>query len=330
MKTALVTGITGQDGQYVAEFLHEKDYRVVGLLHGQANPKEQGILDTLPFVELVGGDLTDLSSLIAAVESTQPDEVYNLGAISFVALSFKQPELTANVTGLGVLRMLEAIRVVGGSDNPIRFYQASSSEMFGKVRESPQTESTPFHPRSPYGVAKVFGHFTTLNYRESYGLYACSGICFNHESPRRGLEFVTRKVTNAVARIKLGLQDELVLGNMEAQRDWGYAGDYAAAMWAMLQQPDPDDYVVATGETHSVREMVALAFQAAGIDEWETYVRSDERFIRPAEVDYLVGDATKAREVLGWKPEVSFEELIRMMVASDLELVRSEPPPRGP
>lgn len=324
MKTALVTGITGQDGHYMATLLHEKGYRVVGLIHGQANPKEQRIQETLPFVELVGGDLADLSSLISAVEMTQPDEVYNLGAISFVALSFKQPELTANLTGLGVLRMLEAIRVVGGPESPIRFYQASSSEMFGKVRESPQTETTPFHPRSPYGVAKVFGHFMTVNYREAYGLYACSGICFNHESPHRGLEFVTRKVTNAVARIKVGLQKELVMGNLDAQRDWGFAGDSVKAMWLMLQQDAPDDYVVATGETHSVEEFVRLAFQAVGIENWRDYVRTDQRFIRPAEVDYLVGDATKSARVLGWKPEVSFEDLIAMMVEADLNRAQAE------
>ncbi|MEX0833625.1 MAG: GDP-mannose 4,6-dehydratase [Actinomycetota bacterium] len=325
MKRALVTGITGQDGQYLAEYLNSREYEVFGLLHGQANPKADVIRSTFPFVELIGGDLADLSSLIAAVETVQPDEVYNMGAISFVALSFKQPELTSNVTGLGVLRLLEAIRVVGGMENnPIRFYQASSSEMFGQVRESPQTEKTPFHPRSPYGVAKVFGHHTTVNYRESYGLYAVSGICFNHESPRRGLEFVTRKVTNGVARIKFGLQTELVMGNLDAQRDWGFAGDYAAAMWLSLQQPQADDYVVATGETHSVREMIEAAFRAAGIEDWETYIRVDDRYKRPADVEYLVGDATKARDVLGWKPQVSFEELMTMMVEADLELVQKE------
>lgn len=323
MRTALITGITGQDGQYLAEVLHGEGYKVYGLIKGQRNPKAETITTELPFVELVEGDLQDLSSLIAAVEYTQPDEVYNLGAISFVALSFKQAELTANITGLGVLRLLEAIRLVGGQDNPIRFYQASSSEMFGKVRETPQTELTPLHPRSPYGSAKVFGHHTTVNYRESYGIYACSGILFNHESPRRGIEFVTRKVTNAVARIKLGLQDHVALGNLDAKRDWGYAGDYVRAMWMMLQQPEPDDYVVATGETHEVREFVQLAFAAAGIDDWERYVRIDPRFFRPAEVDLLVGDAAKAREVLGWKPEVTFSELVEMMVAHDLALEES-------
>jgi GDPmannose 4,6-dehydratase len=321
--SALITGITGQDGQYLAEFLHTMDYKVYGLVKGQSNPKAVTIQRDLPFVEMVSGDLQDLPSLIAALEYTQPDEVYNLGAISFVALSFKQAELTANVTGLGVLRMLEAIRLVGGKGSPIRFYQASSSEMFGKVRETPQTELTAFYPRSPYGTAKVFGHHTTVNYRESYDMYACSGILFNHESPRRGIEFVTRKVTNAVARIKLGLQTELVLGDMSPKRDWGFAGDYVKAMWAMLQQDEPDDYVIATGETHQVREMVELSFEAAGIDDWQSYVRQDERFMRPAEVDLLVGDCSKAREKLGWAPEVRFDELIRMMVDNDIELESS-------
>jgi GDPmannose 4,6-dehydratase len=325
MPRALITGITGQDGQYLAELLHEKGYEVSGLLQGQAHPMESTLRETLPFAELIEGDLQDLSSLIATIELTQPDEVYNLGAISFVALSFRQPDLTANVTGLGVLRLLEAVRLVGGSENnPIRFYQASSSEMFGKVRTSPQNEDTPFHPRSPYGVAKVFGHHITVNYREAYDLFACSGICFNHESPRRGLEFVTRKVTNGVAKIKLGLQKELVLGNLDTRRDWGFAGDYVRAMWLALQQPDPDDYVVATGETHSVREMVDLAFRIGGIDDWESYVRSDERYMRPADVQELVGDAAKAQEVLGWKPEVGFEELIEMMIEADMSLVRRQ------
>ena len=275
----------------------------------------------MPFVELVPGDLADLPSLVAALQIAQPDEVYNLGAISFVALSFSQAELTANTTGLGVLRMLEAIRMVGGvQDNPIRFYQASSSEMFGKVRESPQTELTPFHPRSPYGCAKVFGHDITVNYRESYGMYACSGILFNHEGPRRGIEFVTRKVTNAVARIKLGLQHELVLGTMDTKRDWGYAGDYVRAMWLMLQQDEPDDYVVATGETHTVQEFVERAFAEAGIDDWQRYVRQDQKFYRPAEVDLLIGDASKARDKLGWVPEVDFPTLVKMMVDHDMKV----------
>ena len=320
MKIALITGITGQDGQYLAEVLHGEGYKIYGLLKGQRNPRAELISSQFPYVELVEGDLQDLSSLIAVLEYTQPDEVYNLGAISFVALSFKQAELTANITGLGVLRLLEAIRLVGGQNNPIRFYQASSSEMFGKVRETPQTELTPLHPRSPYGSAKVFGHHTTVNYRESYGLYTCSGILFNHESPRRGIEFVTRKVTNAVARISLGLQDHVSLGNLEAKRDWGFAGDYVKAMYLMLQQDEPDDFVVATGETHAVSEFVQLAFEAAGLDDWERYVKIDPRFFRPAEVDLLVGDASKAKEQLGWEPEVSFRDLVTMMVDHDLEL----------
>jgi GDPmannose 4,6-dehydratase len=320
MPRALITGITGQDGRYLAQLLVAKGYDVFGLVRGQANPKIQMVQEETPELELIEGDLQDLSSLIAAVEQVQPDEVYNLGAISFVALSFRQPELTADITGLGVLRMLEAIRVVGGSDdNRIRFYQASSSEMFGKVRETPQTERTPFHPRSPYGVAKVFGHDITVNYRESYGLHASSGILMNHESPRRGLEFVTRKVSNGVARIKLGLQDKITLGNLDASRDWGFAGDYVEAMWRMLQQDEPDDYVVATGETHTIRELLHLAFAAAGYDDWEAFVDKDPRFERPSEVDLLIGDATKAREILGWKPTVGFQELVQMMVESDLE-----------
>src|SRR5262245_47457464 len=262
MPCALITGITGQDGQFLAELLHEKGYQVFGLIKGQNNPKGDLIQAELPFVELVPGDLQDLPSLVTALEYTQPNEVYNLAGISFVALSFRQAELTANVTGLGVLRMLEAIRMVGGTqNNPIHFYQASSSEMFGKVRETPQTEQTPFHPRSPYGAAKVFGHYTTVNYREAYGIHASSGILFNHEGPKRGLEFVTRKVTNAVARIKLGLQESITLGDLDPKRDWGYAGDYVEAMWMMLQQEEPDDYVVATGETHSIRDLPDLAFR---------------------------------------------------------------------
>ncbi len=322
MQRALITGITGQDGRFLADFLHEQGYAVYGLLKGQANPRAETVLRDHPWVELVEGDLTDLASLVRAVEVAGPDEVYNLAAISFVAISFQQAELTANVTGTGVLRMLEAIRMVGGAqNNPIRFYQASSSEMFGKVRETPQTEKTPFHPRSPYGCAKVYGHDITVNYRESYGLFACSGILFNHESERRGLEFVTRKITNAVARIKAGLQDDLALGNLDPRRDWGYAGDYVKAMWLMLQQDEPDDYVVATGETHEVREFVAKAFAHAGIDDWRRYVRIDSRFFRPAEVDLLVGDATRAEDSLGWKREVGFDELVARMVDHDLKVV---------
>jgi GDPmannose 4,6-dehydratase len=321
MRRALITGITGQDGQHLAEFLHTQGYDVYGMAKGQNNPRVAQVTAELPFVEIVSGDLADLPSLIQCVERVQPDEVYNLAAISFVALSFTQAELTANITGLGVLRMLEAIRLVGGNRaNPIRFYQASSSEMFGKVRETPQTERTPFHPRSPYGCAKVFGHDIVVNYRESYGMYACSGILFNHEGPRRGLEFVTRKVSNAAARIRLGLQSELVMGTLDTKRDWGYAGDYVKAMWLMLQQDEPDDYVVATGETHSVREFVEKAFAEVGIDDWARYVRHDDRFMRPAEVDLLIGDATKAREKLGWKPEMDFDGLVKLMVEHDLRL----------
>ncbi|MSX81123.1 MAG: NAD-dependent epimerase/dehydratase family protein, partial [Actinobacteria bacterium] len=301
--------------------LNTKGYEVFGLVKGQANPKAELIQNEFPFVELVSGDLTDLPSLIKAVEHSQPDEVYNLGAVSFVAMSFTQAELTANVTGLGVLRMLDAVRIVGGhSGNRIRFYQASSSEMFGKVRENPQTERTPFHPRSPYGCAKVFGHDITVNYRESYDMYACSGILFNHEGPRRGLEFVTRKVSQAAARIKLGLQDSIVMGTLDSKRDWGYAGDYVKAMWLMLQQDEPDDYVVATGETHSVAEFVERAFAEVGISNWQDYVQQDPKFYRPAEVDLLIGDATKAREKLGWEPEVDFPTLVRLMVQNDLRI----------
>jgi GDPmannose 4,6-dehydratase len=303
----------------MSEFLASKGYQVFGLVRGQNNPKARIVLEENPALELVEGDLRDLSSLIAAVEQVQPDEVYNLGAMSFVALSFRQPELTADITGLGVLRTLEAIRIVGGTqDNPMRFYQASSSEMFGKVRETPQTEQTPFHPRSPYGVAKVFGHDMTVNYRESYGIHASSGICFNHEGPRRGLEFVTRKITNGVARIKLGLQNSISLGNLDSARDWGYAGDYVEAMWLMVQQDEPDDYVIATGETHTIREFLDVAFRCAGLDDWAPFVTRDSRFMRPAEVDLLMGDPGKACTKLGWQRQVMFEELVRSMYEHDL------------
>jgi GDPmannose 4,6-dehydratase len=320
VKRALITGITGQDGRHLSQFLTAKGYQVFGLVRGQNNPKTDLIQAENPALEVVEGDLRDLSSLIAIVEQVQPDEVYNLGAISFVQLSFKQAELTAEITGLGVLRMLEAVRIVGGSENnPIRFYQASSSEMFGKVRETPQTETTGFHPRSPYGVAKVFGHYTTLNYREAYGIHASSGILFNHEGPKRGLEFVTRKVTNAVARIRLGLQDSISLGDIDPKRDWGYAGDYVEAMWMMLQQDQPDDYVIATGQTHSVRDLLDVAFRLADIEDWSRYVKQDPRFYRPSEVNLLIGDASKAKAKLGWQPKVSFEELVQMMYESDLK-----------
>jgi GDPmannose 4,6-dehydratase len=320
MKRALITGVTGQDGRHLSEFLTGKGYQVFGLIRGQNNPKAELIMAENPALEMVDGDLRDLSSLIAVVEQVQPDEVYNLGAISFVQLSFKQAELTAEITGLGVLRMLEAVRIVGGTqNNPIRFYQASSSEMFGKVHETPQTENTPFHPRSPYGVAKVFGHYTTMNYREAYGIHASSGILFNHEGPRRGHEFVTRKVTNAVARISLGLQDSITLGDLDPKRDWGYAGDYVEAMWMMLQQDEPDDYVIATGETHSIRELLEVSFRLAGIDDWQRFVKQDPRFFRPSEVNLLIGDASKAHAKLGWQPRVTFEQLVQMMYENDLK-----------
>jgi GDPmannose 4,6-dehydratase len=320
MRKAFITGITGQDGRHLAEFLHGKGYKVFGMMKGQHNPRAELLRDEFGYVEIVPGDLTDLTSIVTALEYAQPDEFYNLGSISFVAMSFNQAELTGNVTGLGVLRALEAVRMVGGlTNNPIRFYQASSSEMFGKVRETPQTEKTPFHPRSPYGVAKVYGHDITVNYRESYGMYACSGILFNHEGPRRGLEFVTRKITNTAARIKLGVESELALGNLAAKRDWGYAGDYVKAMWMMLQQDEPDDYVIATGETHSIEEFLTLAFDRVGLGDWRPYVKLDKKFLRPAEVDLLIGDPTKAREKLGWEREVSFAQLVEMMVDHDLE-----------
>ncbi|MGZ4466579.1 MAG: GDP-mannose 4,6-dehydratase [Nocardioides sp.] len=319
MPTALITGITGQDGLYLAELLLEKGYDVHGVIRGQNNPKLDLVRDLLPDVRLHNGDLTDMSSLIRALRDSEPDEVYNLGAVSFVAYSWENAQLTTDVTAKGVLNMLESVRLhTGDSPAGIRFYQASSSEMFGKVQEVPQHERTLLWPRSPYGVSKVFGHHMTINYRESYGMHASSGILFNHESPRRGPEFVTRKITQAVARIKLGLQDELVLGNLDAERDWGFAGDYVEAMWLMLQQPQGDDYVVATGEAHSIRDFLDAAFAHVGIDDWAPYVRQDPRFMRPAEVDHLVGDASKAREVLGWKPRTSFPELVALMVDTDL------------
>ncbi len=316
-KRALITGITGQDGSYLAELLLEKGYQVFGIARRLSAPNEWRIEHLKDQVTMIQADLLDQLSLIKAVEQADPHEFYNLAAMSFVPSSWDQPMLTGEYNSQGVTRALEAVRRV----NPkIRFYQASSSEMYGRVREVPQTELTPFYPRSPYGVSKVFGHYITVNYRESYGLYACSGILFNHEGPRRGLEFVTRKVTNAAARIKLGLQDELVLGTLDTKRDWGYAGDYVKAMWLMLQQDEPDDYVVATGETHSIEQLVERAFAEVGIDDWRPYVRQDQRFYRPAEVDLLIGDATKARERLGWQPEVDFEGLVRLMVEHDLRL----------
>jgi GDPmannose 4,6-dehydratase len=317
MKTALITGITGQDGSYLAEYLLSLGYRVVGMLRRSSTLNFERIAHIQDDIVLETGDLLDEASLLAVLRRWQPDEVYNLAAQSFVQTSFSQPVLTGETTALGVTRLLDAIRAT----NPeARFYQASTSEMFGKVVEVPQRETTPFYPRSPYGVAKVYGHWITVNYRESYGMHASSGILFNHESPRRGLEFVTRKVTYGVARIVHGLQQELRLGNLDAQRDWGFAGDYVRAMWLMLQQPEPGDYVIATGTTHSVRELCERAFAAVDLD-WERYVRIDDRFIRPAEVDLLVGDPTRARERLGWEPTVGFDELVEMMVRADLELV---------
>lgn len=317
-KKALVTGITGQDGSYLSEFLLSKGYEVYGMVRRSSIDKFERIEHIREKLHLVQGDLMDQSSLDEAVKGIMPDEIYNLAAQSFVPTSWNQPTLTGEFTGLGTTRVLEAIRRIKPDT---RFYQASSSEMFGKVREVPQNELTPFHPRSPYGVAKVYGHYITVNYRESYDIFACSGILFNHESPRRGLEFVTRKITNGVARIKLGLAAELRLGNLDAKRDWGFAGDYVESMWMMLQQGAPDDYVVATGETHTVREFVELAFDRAGLD-WKKHVIIDPAFFRPAEVELLVGDPSKAMSVLGWKPRVSFEELVRMMVDADIERLK--------
>jgi GDPmannose 4,6-dehydratase len=316
-KRALITGITGQDGSYLAELLLEKDYEVLGMVRRSSTVNFERIAHLQDKITFVPGDLLDEISMIHILQQYRPQEVYNLAAQSFVQTSFGQPVLTGETTALGVTRLLDAIRLV---DPEIRFYQASSSEMFGKVHEVPQKETTPFHPRSPYGVAKVYGHWITLNYRESYDLHATSGILFNHESPRRGLEFVTRKISHTVAQIKLGLVDELRLGNLDAQRDWGFAGDYVEAMWLMLQQDAPEDFVICTGETHSVREFCEVAFGHAGLN-WEDHVVIDEAFFRPAEVDLLVGDATKAEELLGWKPGTSFENLVTMMVDADIDLL---------
>lgn len=321
MPNALITGITGQDGSYLAELLLEKGYQVYGIVRRASTLNDGRIRHLLGRIELLDADLLDQLSLIAALRHSRADEVYNLAAMSFVGSSFQQPVATGEYTALSVTRILEAIRL---ADWPIRFYQASTSEMFGRVQAVPQNETTPFYPRSPYGVAKLYGHWITVNFRESYDLHASSGILFNHESARRGLEFVTRKISHGVARIKLGALDKLTLGNLDAQRDWGFAGDYVEAMWRMLQQEEPDDYVIATGETHSVREFVAAAFAAAGIDDWERYVEVDPVLFRPAEVDQLIGDASKAREKLGWEPRVRFEELVAMMVEADLKLVARE------
>jgi GDPmannose 4,6-dehydratase len=320
LKTAFITGITGQDGHHLSKLLLSKGYRVTGLINGQRNSAESSFRTLFPEVELFGGDLTDFASLLKVIDQVSPDEVYNLGAISFVGLSFQQPELTANVTGLGALRMLEAVRQVGGNTG-IRFYQASSSEMFGKVRETPQTELTPFHPRSPYGVAKTFAHYTCTNYREAYGMFACSGILFNHEGEYRGYEFVTRKITSNIAKIKLGKQKMFTLGDLSPKRDWGYAGDYVEAMWLMLQQPVPEDFVIATGVTHSVEEFLIKALRFAELNgEISDYINYDSSLLRPAEVDLLVGDSTKARKVLNWKPKVDFDELVRRMLINDMNI----------
>jgi len=318
-KVALITGITGQDGSYLAEFLLSKGYRVCGMVRRASVENFERINHIRHKIELFQGDLLDQYSLISVLQEVRPSEVYNLAAQSFVPTSWNQPVLTSEFTAIGVTRVLEAIRLV---DPKIRFYQASSSEMYGRVRETPQSEMTPFYPRSPYGVAKVYGHYITVNYRESYNLFAVSGILFNHESPRRGLEFVTRKVTDGVAKIKLGQASELRLGNLDARRDWGFAGDYVEAMWLMLQQDEADDYVIATGETHTVQKLVEVAFSHAGLD-WKKYVKLDPKFLRPAEVDLLIGDPSKAMNKLGWKPKVSFEQMIQIMVDADVERLSS-------
>jgi GDPmannose 4,6-dehydratase len=324
MKTALITGITGQDGHHLTKFLLTKGYKVEGLVNGQRNSREEGFSQLFPDVRLSQGDLTDFASLFQVINDVQPDEIYNLGAISFVGLSFKQPELTANVTGLGALRLLEAIRKAGG-EKSIRFYQASSSEMFGKVRETPQTELTPFHPRSPYGVAKTFAHYTCVNYREAYSMHISSGILFNHEGEYRGHEFVTRKITSNIARIKLGLQKQFSLGDLSPKRDWGYAGDYVEAMWRMVQQDSPEDFVIATGQTHSVRDFIEAALIAADLEpDIEKYVSYDQSMKRPAEVDLLIGDASKAKRELNWIPKTSFQNLVTLMVANDIKLESSK------
>lgn len=322
-KKALITGITGQDGAHLADFLHKKDYEIFGIIRGQNNPKRKDIENEFPYVKLIEADLADQSSLIRAMQIANPDEVYNLGAISHVGYSFKDPMITGDITGKGVLNVLEAIRLTD-KENKVRFYQASTSEMFGGMEynrpEKGYNENSPFHPRSPYGVAKLYGHWITKNYRESYNMYAVSGILFNHEGERRGVEFVTRKITNGVARIKLGLQDHIELGDLWPKRDWGYAGDYVKGMWLMLQQDSPDDYILATGETHSIEEFLELAFKEVGIGEWKSYIVQNPDFMRPAEVDLLLGDPTKAETHLDWKREVDFQTLVKIMVKHDLEL----------
>ncbi len=318
-KTALITGITGQDGSYLAELLLEKGYEVYGVIRRLSTPNTERIEAILPKLHLVEGDLYDEQSLISAIDVSQPDEVYNLAAQSFVKTSWNQAVLTGELTGMGVTRMLDALKHVKPD---AKFYQASSSEMFGKVQETPQTETTPFYPRSPYGVAKLYGHWMTINYRESYNMFAVSGILFNHESPRRGIEFVTRKATDAAARVKLGLVDKVDFGNLDAARDWGFAGDYVEAMWMMLQQDKPEDFVIATGETHTAKDFIIQAFKSVGIEDWEKHIGVDERFMRPAEVDYLRGDSSKAKKILGWEPKTSFEDLVKMMVETDMEKYR--------
>jgi|TARA_R110000824_G_scaffold178013_2_gene357562 GDPmannose 4,6-dehydratase len=317
LKTALITGVNGQDGSYLADFLLTKDYKIYGMERRSSTKNRVNTKHLEGKITFINGDLTDQNSLLRCIQMAQPDEIYNLGAMSFVGESWNSPEATGDVDALGVLRMLEAVRAY---DKPVRFYQASTSEMFGKVTETPQIETTRFYPRSPYGVAKVYGHWITKNYRESYGVYACSGILFNHESERRGIEFVTRKISDGVAKIHLGIADHISLGNVDAKRDWGYAPDYVEAMWMMLQQPKPDDYVIATGETHSVRDFLKAAFHCVGIENWQQYIQQDPRHMRPAEVDVLVGSAAKAQKALGWSPKVSFEEMVRKMVLNDLKI----------
>lgn len=324
MKTALITGITGQDGHHLTKILLEKNYNIFGLIHGQRNQRADQFMELFPKVELISGDLTDFSSLIQAIDISQPDEIYNLGAISFVGLSFKQPELTADVTGLGTLRLLEAIRKLNLVEK-VKFYQASSSEMFGKVVETPQNERTPFYPRSPYGVAKTFAHYTSINYREAYNMFVACGILFNHEGEFRGNEFVTRKITSNIAKLKYGLISNFSLGSLEPKRDWGYAGDFAYAMWLMLQHPTPDTFVISTGETHSIREFVEESLRAADLDtDIERFVTFDKKMVRPSEVDLLVGDSSKANSQLNWKPKVGFQELVKIMVENDMRIVESQ------
>jgi GDPmannose 4,6-dehydratase len=322
-KSALITGIAGQDGFYLAELLNKKGYKVFGVMRGQANPKTDEVKKSLPYVNIIEADLTDQSSLSRAIEVSTPDEIYNLAAVSHVGYSFKNPQLTVDVTGKGVLNMLEAIRLTGGSKS-VRFYQASTSEMYGGMGDNMPvngyTEESPFHPRSPYGVAKLYGHWITINYRESYGIFGSCGILFNHESPKRGMEFVTRKISNAVARIKLGKQDYIELGNLDAKRDWGFAGDYVEGMWRMLQQDKPGEFVLATGKTYSIEDFLSRAFKEIGITDWKPYIKQNPEFMRPAEVNVLLGDSTKAEHELGWKRKVEFDQLVKMMVESDLEL----------